>query len=72
MQKSAAAIDEWQSEMHVRAMKKANIYLYSEGLNADQQKLTGVHIMKSPITAIMESVRRHNDRHVAVIPEGHT
>jgi nickel-dependent lactate racemase len=70
LRKSAAAIDEWQAEMQVRAMKKTRIYLYSDGLSADQQTLTGVRMMRSPVTTIMESVRRHGDRHVAVIPEG--
>lgn len=70
LQKSAAAIDEWQAEMQVRAMKKARIYLYSDGLSADQQALTGVRMIESPVTTIMESVRRHGDCHVAVIPEG--
>jgi hypothetical protein len=56
--------------MQVRAMKKTNIYLYSDGLNEDQQKLTGVRMMSSPVTAIMESVHRQGDSHVAVIPEG--
>jgi nickel-dependent lactate racemase len=70
LKKSVAAIDEWQAEMQVRAMKKTNIYLYSDGLNEYQQKLTGVRMMSSPVTAIMESVHRQGDSHVAVIPEG--
>jgi lactate racemase len=70
LQKPAAAIDEWQAEMQVRAMKKSRIHLYSRGLSPDQQALTGVRMMESPVTTIMESVRRHGDRRVAVIPEG--
>ena len=70
LQKSAADIDEWQAEMQVRAMKKACIYLFSEGLSANQQALTGVRMMESPVTSIMESVHRHGDCHIAVIPEG--
>ena len=70
LQKRYAAIDEWQSEMLVKAMKKANIYLYSEGLTEAQRALTGIHTIASPSEAIAESVQLHHDRQVAVIPEG--
>ena len=70
LQKRYAAIDEWQSEMLVKAMKKANIYLYSEGLTEAQRALTGIHTIASPSEAIVESVQSHHDRQVAVIPEG--
>jgi lactate racemase len=68
--KRYAAIDEWQSEMQVKAMKKGNVSLYSEGLSRDQRMLTGVTMIDSPAAAVMESVRASGDRRVAVIPEG--
>lgn len=70
LQKRSASIDEWQSEMLVKAMKQANIYLYSEGLTEDQHSLTAVHSIASPSKAIADSVRTHADPHVAVVPEG--
>lgn len=70
MQKRSASIDEWQSEMLVKAMKKANIYLYSEGLSNDQHSLTGIHRIASPSQAIADIIRIHADSHIAVIPEG--
>ncbi|HUJ19725.1 MAG TPA: nickel-dependent lactate racemase [Nitrospirota bacterium] len=70
IEKKYAAIDEWQTEMQVKAMKRVNIFLYTEGLTKDQQALTGVTVVKSPLAAVMESVRAHGDRRVAVIPEG--
>ena len=70
LQKRSASIDEWQSEMLVKAMKKANMYLYSEGLTEDQHLLTAVHNIASPAEAIAESVRTHADPHIAVVPEG--
>ena len=70
IEKKYAAIDEWQTEMQVKAMKRANIFLYTEGLTKDQKALTGVTIIESPSAAIMESVNAHGDRRVAVIPEG--
>jgi nickel-dependent lactate racemase len=70
LQKRSASIDEWQSEMLVKAMKKANIYLYSGGLTEDQHSLTAVHSIASPSKAISDSVRTHADSHIAVVPEG--
>ena len=70
IEKKFAAIDEWQTEMQVKAMKRANIYLYTEGLTKEQQALTGVTVVKSPLTAVMKSVKAQGDRRVAVIPEG--
>jgi len=51
-------------------MKMANIFLYTDGLTKDQQALTGVTMIESPLACVMESVKAHNDCHVAVIPEG--
>jgi len=70
LEKKYAAIDEWQTEMQVKAMKRANIFLYSEGLTKEQQALTGVTLIASPSAAVMESVKAHGDHRVAVIPEG--
>ena len=70
LKKRSAAIDEWQSEMLVKAMKKGNIHLYSEGLTKDQHSLTAVNCIASPVNAVTASVRAHADSHVAVIPEG--
>lgn len=69
-QKQYASIDEWESVMQVKAMKNGNIHLYSEGLTAEEQALTGVHVVRSIKEAVEESVRRHSDTRVAVIPEG--
>jgi nickel-dependent lactate racemase len=70
MPKRYAAIDEWQAEMQVKAMKKGSVCLYSDGLSKEQQSLTGVSMIASPAAAVMESVKASGDRRVAVIPEG--
>jgi nickel-dependent lactate racemase len=70
MPKRYAAIDEWQAEMQVKAMKKGSVCLYSEGLSKEQKSLTGVPVIASPAAAVMESVKVTGDRRVAVIPEG--
>jgi len=56
--------------MQVKAMKKVNIFLYTGGLTKDEKALTGVTVVDSPLSAVMESVRGRGDRRVAVIPEG--
>jgi nickel-dependent lactate racemase len=70
IEKKYAAVDEWQTEMQVKAMKRANIFLYTEGLTKEQQTLTGVTVIDSPLAAVTESVKAQGDRRVAVIPEG--
>jgi nickel-dependent lactate racemase len=70
MRKSSAAIDEWQSEMLVKALKKGNIYLFSEGLTPEQWALTGVQKSLSPASFLESRLKTTADRQVAVIPEG--
>jgi len=70
LEKKYASIDEWQTEMQVKAMKRVNIFLYSEGLTNAQRELTGVTMIESPVTAVMASVKAQGDSRVAVIPEG--
>jgi hypothetical protein len=68
--KRYADIDEWQTQMQLKPMRSGTVHLYSEGLNADSWRLTGVRRIRSVPDAIRESVRRSDDIHIAVIPEG--
>jgi len=68
--KRFADIDEWQTQMQLKPMRVGAVHLYSEGLNADSVRLTGVHKMDSVPDAIRASVQRSGDTHIAVIPEG--
>lgn len=68
--KRFADVDEWQTQMQLKPMKRARIHLYSGALPARDRALTGVHCVESAEAAVMESVRRSGDRCVAVIPEG--
>ncbi len=70
IEKRYAAIDEWQTEMQVKAMKKGNIFLFTGGLTKEQQALTGVTVIESTLAAVTDSVKAQGDRRVAVIPEG--
>lgn len=70
LQKPVATIDEWQTEMLVKALNKGNVYLYSEGLTAEEMALTGVRPVSSVVEAVLESRKRQGADQVAVIPEG--
>jgi nickel-dependent lactate racemase len=68
--KSLAEIDEWQTEMQLKAMRVGRIQLYSRGLDAEEQGITGVEMIASLDAAIAEAIARHGDGAIAVIPEG--
>lgn len=68
--KRYADIDEWQTQMQLKPMRVGAVHLYSEGLDAESTRLTGVHKISSVPDAIRESVQRSGDAHIAVIPEG--
>jgi len=65
-----AEIDEWQTEMQLRATRVGRVHLYSEGLEGADRDLTGVEMVDDLATAVLDSVARHGDKAVAVIPEG--
>ena len=69
--KKHAAIDEWQTEMQLKPMRKGQVHLYTKGLSRQQHKLTGVAVIDSKdelIRRIAASLDR--DKRIAVIPEG--
>lgn len=68
--KSHAAIDEWQTQMQLKAMALGSIQLYSTGLDEAQHALTGVSRIESVSSAVHDSVEASDDNAVAVIPEG--
>src|ERR1700730_1396513 len=68
--KSHAAIDEWETQMQLRAMAKGTIQLYSTGLNKQQLTLTGVEPIDSVASAVLANASMNGDKAVAVIPEG--
>ena len=56
--------------MQLKAMRVGRVHLFTEGLAAEERALTGVRPAASPADAVAESVARHGDRRIAVIPEG--
>jgi nickel-dependent lactate racemase len=68
--KSLADIDEWQTEMQLKPMRLGKVQLYTTGLDEEERRLTAVELVASLDAAIAESVARHRDSTIAVIPEG--
>lgn len=68
--KSLAEIDEWQTEMQLKPMRLGRIQLFTEGLDAEERRITGVELIDSVDAAVAASVARHGSPDVAVIPEG--
>ena len=70
MEKSHAAIDEWQTQMQLKSMRAGRVRLYTDGLAEDDAALTGVERVRDVGAAVAESMARHGDPHVAFLPEG--
>jgi nickel-dependent lactate racemase len=68
--KSLADIDEWQTEMQLKPMRVGQVQLYTDGLDAEERRVTAVEIVPSLDAAIAKSIARHGDNMIAVIPEG--
>jgi nickel-dependent lactate racemase len=65
-----ALIDEWQTEMLVKALRVGNVKLYTTGLNEESQQEVAVELVSSLEDAVVASVKAHKDPDVAVVPEG--
>jgi lactate racemase len=68
--KRFASIDEWQTQMQLKPMRRGTVQLYASGLSASDRALTGVGVIDSPEAAVLASVRASGDPHVGFIPEG--
>ncbi len=68
--KSLADIDEWQTEMQLKPMRKGRIQLYTTGLGKEELTITGVESIASLEQALGASIERSGDKGIAVIPEG--
>ena len=68
--KPLAEIDEWQTEMQLKPMRKGAVQLFTTGLDAEERRLTAVDVVASLDEAVRTSLERHSDPAVAVVPEG--
>ncbi|PKN28824.1 MAG: hypothetical protein CVU64_11415 [Deltaproteobacteria bacterium HGW-Deltaproteobacteria-21] len=64
-----ARIDEWETEMLLKPLRTGTIQLYSS-LSPSEAKDIFVQSISSVEKAVLECVRNHGDREVAVVPEG--
>jgi len=67
--KDFADIDEWQTQMQIRTMRRGTISLYAPRLG-ENLALTGVTSVSDLTAAVHASVARSGDTAVAVVPEG--
>ena len=68
--KRLADIDEWETEMQLKATRATRVQLFSEGLRGEERTLTGVEMVDSLQDAVDESIARTTEPSVAIIPEG--
>jgi nickel-dependent lactate racemase len=68
--KPLAGIDEWQTEMQLKALRAGRIQLYSRGLPATDHGLTGVEMVDDLDRAIDAAVAVAGEPVAAFIPEG--
>jgi nickel-dependent lactate racemase len=68
--KSLAEIDEWQTQMQMKAMRLGRVELYTTGLDEEERRITGVALTTNIDQALHDAVARHEDPDVAFIPEG--
>jgi nickel-dependent lactate racemase len=65
-----ARIDEWQTEMLVKALRVGNIQIFTTGLSQTDLKDIYVQPVASLEEAVLASVATQDDKDIAVVPEG--
>jgi len=65
-----ARVDEWQTEMLLKALRVGTVKLYTTGLGEEGLKDVAVEPVSSVEAAVAESVKAHGDPDIAVVPEG--
>lgn len=68
--KDQADIDEWSTQLLARALQRAHIMLYSEGLTREQFELTGTQRITSVEHGVELARHAKEPPEIAVIPEG--
>jgi hypothetical protein len=67
-----APIDEWQTEMLLKALKVRRVQLYITGLNEKVLKDVYVEPVPPVEEAVMARMTAQDDFEIAVVPEGRT
>jgi nickel-dependent lactate racemase len=70
MTREKALIDEWQTEMLIKALRVGKIQIFTTGLNQTDLKDIYVELVPSLRKAVLASVAAQGDSRIAVVPEG--
>ena len=65
-----AHVDEWQTQMQLRAQRGNRVQLFTDGLSEAELDLTAVQRVHDVGEAIASGIIRARDSRVAIIPEG--
>ncbi len=65
-----ALVDEWQTEMLLKALRVGKIQLFTKGLSPVDLKDIFVEPVSSLEEAVSQAVAAHGDNEIAVVPEG--
>lgn len=68
--KRHADIDEWQTQKQLEPMRAGRVRLYTDGLDPEARRLTGVELVDDLAAALGEAIARQGDARVAFVPEG--
>ncbi len=68
--RSEALIDEWQTEMLLKPLRRGEIKLFTEKLSESDLRQIFVEHITDLKQAILDSVKEHDDPEIGVIPEG--
>ncbi len=69
-QRARARIDEWQTQMQLRATAVGSVRLVTDGLGRSERSLTGIPVEPDLDAAVGHWLSGRADRRVAVIPDG--
>ncbi len=67
---SHAEIDEWQTQMQLKPMRRGAVHLYTTGLRGEDRALTGVNLIESVSETVLSCTQSAGSSDIAVIPEG--
>lgn len=65
-----ARIDEWETEMQLKAQAKVNVQLYAPDFPAETSDLVGVDLIDSIEETLARNISSSQEKRLAVIPEG--
>jgi nickel-dependent lactate racemase len=70
LNKAQAEVDEWASEMLLKALRLGTMTLYAPLLNREQSLLTGINVIRDLEPALRQWMDLQKDKALAVVPEG--